>query len=88
MYNVFGFMDIKYRIRKRKSGREEQYYVDYKRYNEGDNLDDIQWMGGFYAKTEEAAKKIIETHRMYEELKLRLQMSEEVIYDETEDKKD
>lgn len=87
MYNAVAFMEIKYRIRKRKSGQEEQYYVDYKRYNEGDNLDDIQWMGGFYAKTEEAAKKIIETHRMYEELKLRLQMSEEVIYDETDDKK-
>lgn len=81
-------MDIKYRIRRRKSGAEEQFYVDYKRYNDGDNLDDIQWMGGFYARSEEAARKIIETHRQYEELKLRLQMSEEVIYDETEEKKD
>lgn len=80
-------MDIKYRIRRRKSGSEEQFYVDYKRYNEGDNLDDIQWMGGFYAKTEEEAKKIVETHREYEALRLRLQMSEEVIYDETEEPK-
>lgn len=76
-------MEIKYRIRRRKSGSEEQFYVDYKRYNEGDNLDDIQWMGGFYANTEEEAKKIVETHREYETLRLRLQMSEEVIYDET-----
>ncbi len=80
-------MDIKYRIRRRKSGSEEQFYVDYKRYNEGDNLDDIQWMGGFYAKTEEEAKKIVETHRAYETLRLRLQMSEEVIYDETAETK-
>ena len=76
-------MNIKYRIRRRKSGSEEQYYVDYKRLKDGDNLDDIEWMGGFYAKTEEEARKLIETHREYESLRLRLQMSEEVIYDET-----
>ena len=76
-------MNIKYRIRRRKSGSEEQYYVDYKRFKDGDNLDDIEWMGGFYAKTEEEARKLIETHREYESLRLRLQMSEEVIYDET-----
>lgn len=80
-------MNIKYRIRKRKSGKEEQYYVDYKRFNEGDNLDDIDWMGGFYARNEEEARDIISKHREYEALKLRLQMSEEVIYDETEEKK-
>lgn len=80
-------MDIKYRIRKRKTGQEEQFYVDYKRFNEGENLDDIQWMGGFYAPTEDAAKEIIDKHREYEELRLRLQMNEEVIYDETGDKK-
>ena len=80
-------MDIKYRIRRRKSGSEEQFYVDYKRYNEGDNLDDIQWMGGFYAKTEEEAMKIVETHKEYETRRLRLQMSEEVIYDETAETK-
>jgi len=71
-------MDIKYRIRRRKSGDTSQFYVDYKRYNEGDNLDEIPWMGGFYAKTEGE----------YETLRLRLQMSEEVIYDETEEKHD
>lgn len=76
-------MDIKYRIRKRKSGDVNQFYVDYKRYNEGDNLDEIPWMGGFYAETEDEARKIVETHREYEKLRLRLQMSEEVIYDET-----
>lgn len=76
-------MNIKYRIRRRKSGSEEQYYVDYKRFKDGDNLDNIEWMGGFYAKTEEEARKLIETHREYESLRLRLQMSEEVIYDET-----
>ena len=76
-------MNIKYRIRKRKSGSEEQYYVDYKRFKDGDNLDDIEWMGGFYAKTEEEARKLVETHREYESLRLKLQMSEEVIYDET-----
>lgn len=80
-------MDIKYRIRRRKSGDVNQFYVDYKRYNEGDNLDDIPWMGGFYAKTEEEAMKIVETHREYETLRLRLQMSEEVIYDETAETK-
>ena len=79
-------MDIKYRIRKRKTGTEEQFYVDYKRYNEGDNLDDVQWMGGFYAKTEDEARKIIENHREYETLRLRLQMNEEIIYDETGEK--
>lgn len=71
-------MDIKYRIRRRKSGDTSQFYVDYKRYNEGDNLDEIPWMGGFYAKTKEEC----------ETLRLRLQMSEEVIYDETEEKHD
>ena len=80
-------MDIKYRIRRRKSGSEEQFYVDYKRYNEGDNLGEIPWMGGFYAKTEDEARKIVETHREYETLRLRLQMSEEVIYDETAETK-
>ena len=79
--------NIKYRIRKRKAGQEEQFYVDYKRFNDGENLDDIQWMGGFYAPTEDAAKEIINKHREYEELRLRLQMNEEVIYDETGDKK-
>lgn len=76
-------MNIKYRIRRRKSGSEEQFYVDYKRFKDGANLDDIEWMGGFYAKTEEEARKLIETHREYESLRLKLQMSEEVIYDET-----
>lgn len=76
-------MNIKYRIRKRKSGDVNQFYVDYKRYNDGDNLDEIPWMGGFYAETEDEARKIVETHREYETLRLRLQMSEEVIYDET-----
>ena len=80
-------MNIKYRIRRRKSGNVNQFYVDYKRYNEGDNLDEIPWMGGFYAETEEDARKIIETHREYETLRLRLQMSEEVIYDETSETK-
>ena len=80
-------MDIKYRIRKRKSGSEEQFYVDYKRFKEGDNLDEIQWMGGFYAHNEDEAREIINKHREYETLRLRLQMSEEVIYDETEGKK-
>lgn len=76
-------MDIKYRIRRRKGSQETQYYVDYKRYKDGVNPDEIEWMGGFYAKTEEEARKLIETHREYESLRLRLQMSEEVIYDET-----
>lgn len=79
--------NIKYRIRKRKSGQDEQFFVDYKRFNDGDNLDELEWMGGFYAPTEEKAKEIVERHREYEELRLRLQMNEEVIYDETENKK-
>ena len=79
--------EIKYRIRRRKAGNEEQFYVDYKRFNEGDKLDEIQWMGGFYAKSEDEAKTIIERHREYEELRKRLQMNEEVIYDETGEKK-
>ena len=81
-------MKVKYRIRKRMTGFTEQYYVDYKRYEDGDNLDDIPWMGGFYADSEEDAKKIVEEHREYEELKRRLQMTEEIIYDETEEKHD
>ena len=40
-----------------------------------------------YAHNEEEARDIISKHREYEALKLRLQMSEEVIYDETEEKK-
>lgn len=76
--------DIKYRIRRRKTDSEEQFYVDYKRYEEGDDLDKLDWMGGFYAKDEEKAKEIINKHRQYEELRKRLQMNEEVIYDETE----
>ena len=79
--------DIKYRIRRRTTGSEEQFYVDYKRYEEGDDLEKIDWMGGFYALTEEKAKEIINKHRQYEELRKRLQMNEEVIYDETEGKK-
>ena len=79
--------DIKYRIRRRKTGSEEQFYVDYKRYNEGDNLETIDWMGGFYAPNEEKARDIINKHRQYEELRKRLQMNEEIIYDETEVKK-
>ena len=79
--------NIKYRIRKRKSGQDEQFYVDYKRFNEGDNLDELQWMGGFYAPTEDKAREIINKHREYEELRKRLQMNEEVIYDETEEPK-
>lgn len=80
-------MDIKYRIRKRKTSKGEQFYVDYKRFNEGDNLEDIQWMGGFYAENENDAREIINTHREYESLRARLQMTEDVIYDETDDKK-
>lgn len=76
-------MDIKYRIRKRTSNTEEQYYVDYKRFNEGDDLEAIDWKGGFYARTEEEARDIISKHREYETLRARLQMDEEVIYDET-----
>lgn len=78
--------NIKYRIRKRTSNAGTQYYVDYKRLKEGETLDDTQWMGGFYAETEEKAKEIVARHREYEELRLRLQMDEEVIYDETEEK--
>ena len=81
-------MKVKYRIRKRMAGFTEQFYVDYKRYEDGDNLDDIPWMGGFYADSEDDARKIIEEHREYEELKRRLQMTEEIIYDETEEKHD
>ena len=40
-------MNIKYRIRRRKGSQETQYYVDYKRFKDGDNLDNIEWMGGF-----------------------------------------
>ena len=76
-------MNIKYRIRKRTSNTEEQYYVDYKRFNDGDDLDTIDWKGGFYARTEEEARDIINKHREYETLRARLQMDEEVIYDET-----
>ena len=79
--------NIKYRIRKRKAGQEEQFYVDYKRFDEGDDLKKLQWMGGFYAPTEDKAREIINKHREYEELRKRLQMNEEIIYDETEDKK-
>lgn len=82
-------MDIKYRIRKRTTVTgENQYYVDYKRITKDANLADIPWMGGFFAPTEEGAKKIIETHREYEDLKERLQMTEDVIYDETEGPKE
>lgn len=79
--------NIKYRIRKRKSGDDVQYYVDYKRFNDGDNLDEIQWMGGFYSQTEDKAREIIIKHREYEELRKRLQMNEEIIYDETGEEK-
>jgi hypothetical protein len=82
-------MELKYRIRKRSTNNgEEQYYVDYKRINEGDNVDEVPWMGGFYSQTLEKAKTIIENHREYETLRLRLQMDEEVIYDETGEKHD
>ena len=87
LYNTFVSMEIKYRIRRRKTGSEVQFYVDYKRYNEGHNLEEIDWMGGFYAPTEDAARDIINKHREYEELRKRLQMNEEVIYDETEEPK-
>ena len=79
-------MDIKYRIRKRTANGKDQYFVDYKRLNE--NEEEAQWMGGFYSETEEGAREIITKHRQYEELRRRLQMSEEVIYDETEEKSD
>lgn len=81
---------IKYRIRKRVSGEEIQYYVDYKRIDDSNKettLEDIPWMGGFYAKSEDEAKDIVKRHREYEELRKRLQMNEEVIYDETEEEK-
>ena len=85
MYNTFLIMNIKYRIRKRKAGPEVQYYVDYKRFNDGDNLDEIEWMGGFYAPTEEKAMEIISEHRQYEDLRKRLNMTEDIIYDETKE---
>ena len=82
-------MDLKYRIRKRTTVTgEEQYYVDYKRLTNGTNVDEIPWMGGFYAKTKEEAMKIKETHKEYEDLKERLQMTEDVIYDETSEEKE
>lgn len=75
-------MDIKYRIRKRTTNNgKEQFYVDYKRLG---GEDENQWFGGFYAPTLEAANEIIAQHREYETLRLRLQMNEEVIYDETD----
>ena len=83
----FFVMDIKYRIRRRQTGRGTQYYVDYKRPGSDGSLDGAEWMGGFYAGSEEEAREIIDTHREYETLRLRLQMDEEVIYDETEEKK-
>ena len=78
-------MQVKYRIRKRTANGKDQYYVDYKRLTgeENENIEEIPWMGGFYAQTEEEARKIVEKHREYEALKERLQMSEEIIYDET-----
>ena len=76
-------MDIKYRIRRRKTSSGEEFYVDYKRINDGESIDDVQWKGGFYSRSEEEARETIERHREYEALRLRLQMSEEVIYDET-----
>ena len=80
-------MDIRYRIRKRKTEKDIQYFVDYKRPpQEGENPDEQPWMGGFYASTEEKAKEIIEMHRKMEELRRRLDMNEEIIYDETEGK--
>ena len=80
--------NIKYRIRKRTSNGKDQFYVDYKRITEGTDIEEIPWMGGFYAQTEDEARKIVEKHREYEELKERLQMTEDVIYDETEEKHD
>ena len=76
-------MDIKYRIRRRKTSSGEEFYVDYNRINDGESIDDVQWKGGFYSRSEEEARETIERHREYEVLRLRLQMSEEVIYDET-----
>ena len=81
-------MNVKYRIRKRISNGKEQFYVDYKRIVPDQNIDEIPWMGGFYAPTKEEAEGIINKHREYEELKERLQMTEDVIYDETEEKHD
>ena len=82
-------MEIKYRIRKRNTEKETQYFVDYKRPpKEGENFDEQPWMGGFYAPTEEKAKEIIESHRALEELRKRFQMDEEIIYDETGEKYD
>ena len=80
-------MSIKYRIRKRKAGDEMQYYVDYKRYNENEPtaLAEAEWMGGFYAPTEEKAMEIISEHRQYEDLRKRLNMTEDIIYDETKE---
>ena len=78
-------MDIKYRIRKRTTNNgKEQFYVDYKRLNENGDITNAEWLGGFYAQTLEQANEIIAQHREYEDLRLRLQMNEEVIYDETE----
>lgn len=85
--HIFFVMDIKYRIRRRQTGRGTQYYVDYKRPGSDGSLDGAEWMGGFYAGSEEEAREIIATHREYETLRLRLQMDEEVIYDETEERK-
>ena len=87
-YNFFSFMDIKYRIRKRTANGKDQFYVDYKRFTESSDPYDCPWMGGFYAETEEEARKIVEKHREYEQLKERLQMTEDVIYDEMEVKHD
>lgn len=88
LYNTFVSMEIKYRIRKRTANGKDQFYVDYKRITEGTDIEEIPWMGGFYAPTEEEARKIVEKHREYEELKERLQMTEDIIYDETEEKHD
>lgn len=72
-------MDIKYRIRRRIANGQEQYYVDYKRIGE----ENAQWMGGFLVESEDAARNFIKMHREYEELKIRLQLTEDIIYDET-----
>ena len=72
-------MDVKYRIRKRTANGEEQYYVDYKRVGE----EKPEWMGGFLVKSEEDARNFIKLHKEYEELKIRLQLTEDIIYDET-----
>ena len=78
-------MDIKYRIRKRTTNNQVQYYVDYKRIN---NNEEGEWMGGFLVSSEEEAKEFIKRHKEYEELRIRLLMTEEIIYDETEEKHD